>query len=295
MKQETSNSKSLGIIDNQDGTVDVLKITNFNLEKTLTSGQCFRFSQAGRIWTVQSEDKVVKIIQDFENNKLLFMGETQEIKDYWIQYLGLTDDYSEIHELIKDNEFLVKAEQYSQGLKILHQDPWETLVCFIISQRNNIPKIKTTVERICRACGKPISAKNTNTQETYYTFPTPEELLRGLSENGNNLGLGYRLPYLEAAAKAVLNGTLNLSELTAGNSTYYNAIQRLQSLYGVGPKVANCVALFGLGHTSAFPVDIWVQRVIDREFNGIIDINKFGEYAGIIQQYMFYYGRNKGE
>lgn len=295
MKQKNSNSKNLSIIDNQDGTVDVLNITNFNLEKTLTSGQCFRFSQYGRVWTVQSEDKLVKIIQDFENNKLMFMGEIQEIKDYWIQYLGLTDDYSGIHELIKDNEFLINAEKHSQGLKILHQDSWETLVCFIISQRNNIPKIKTTVERICSACGKPISMNNTNTQETYYSFPTPEELLNGLRENRNNLGLGYRLPYLEAAAKEVLNGTLNLSELTAENSTYINALQRLQRLYGVGPKVANCVALFGLGHTSAFPIDVWIQRVIDREFNGVIDVNKFGKYAGIIQQYMFYYGRNKGD
>lgn len=278
------------VLDNHDGTCRVCNIHGFNLDKTIRSGQCFRFNRVGNIFTIQSKDKIIKAIQK-DNDTLLVMSNKMEIEDYWIQYLGIDIDYTGIPLLIKGNNFLEEAEKFSSGLKIMKQNPWETLICFIISQRNNIPKIMSTVEKICRLCGKEVELQ----EDAYYTFPTPEQLIDGIDKYGEEMSLGYRLPYLDRAAKAVLNGELDLDKLQSGKSTYECALTELEGLYGVGPKVANCVALFGLGYTNAFPIDVWIQRVIDEYFDGHIDIGKFGEYAGVVQQYMFFYGKYLGK
>lgn len=279
--------KDIGITNNQDGTVSITNIHGFNLDKTLKSGQCFRYEQEGTIYTIQSEDRITKVIQK-EADKLLMIASEEDAINYWIPYLNIEDNYEAIKGLIADNEFLVEAEKFSTGIKIMKQKTWETLVCFIISQRNNIPKIMYTVAKLCKLCGNSFEFMG----KTYYTFPTPQELLEGLEKYGEQLSLGYRLPYLEYAAKEVLNNRLNLDSL---REDYTQAIIRLEGLHGVGPKVANCVALFGLGHTSAFPIDVWIQRVIDEYFDGFIDISNYGEYAGIVQQYMFFYGKQLGK
>lgn len=279
--------KDLEVVDNKDGTICITNIHGFSLDKTLKSGQCFRYEQNGAICTIQSEDMITKVIQK-EADKLLMIATKEEAINYWIPYLNIEDNYDKLISLIADNEFLIEAERFSRGIKIMKQKPWEALVCFIISQRNNIPKITSTVAKLCKMCGNSFEFMG----KVYYTFPTPQELLEGLNKYGEQLSLGYRLPYLEYVAKEVINNRLNLEDL---RKEYNQALTELESLYGVGPKVANCVALFGLGYTSAFPVDVWIQRVIDEYFNGCIDISKYGEYAGIVQQYMFFYGKHLGK
>lgn len=283
--------EDIDIKDNKDGTCIIKNIHGFSLDKTLRSGQCFRFKCINNIFIVQSKDKVIGITQDCLNDDtLLVLGDIKDVEEYWINYFNIADNYTDIDKLVIGNGYLERAARYSSGLKIMKQDAWETLICFIISQRNNIPKIMTTVNKICELCGEEIDFNN----KKYYSFPTPERLLSGIKEYGNDMGLGYRLPYIGYATRKVIDKEIELDKLDYKNSSYENTMNVLETLYGVGPKVANCTALFGLGHTSAFPVDVWIQRIIDKEFNGCFEAKQFGEYAGIIQQYMFYYGRSSG-
>lgn len=266
---------------------------NFDLRKTLESGQCFRFYTQDGFYFVNSADKFAGMVQ-FEDN--LYISCSLEEASYWANYFSLYDDYTPINNIIASNKFLIEAAEYSRGIRILKQDPWETLICFIISQRNNIPKIKNTVNKLCKLFGKSKILRIFDKSYLYYTFPTPNELMhlfKASEEQLKNytikLGLGYRTPYIMDAIEKVTSKSINLDTLKSGVCTYDYAIDKLQTIKGVGPKVANCTALFGLGHTSAFPVDIWIQRAIDDKFNGRLDTSKFGEYAGIIQQYIFYY------
>lgn len=281
----------MNIIDSQDGIIKVSEIKDFSLEKTLESGQCFRFIKDGNAYTIQSGDRVVKAMQ-VNNSEVWFMGNKPDVESYWIHYLNISGDYSPISKVVESKTFLREAAEYSKGLKIMNQDPWETLVCFIISQRNNIPKIKSTVSKLCHACGKEIEFDS----HKFHAFPSPDELLVGIEKYGASLSLGYRIEYLWEAASAVRSGRLKINSLTAQSGCEYSeAILKLMGIRGVGPKVANCVALFGLGHTRAFPIDVWIERVIRDEFDGYLDVSEFGEYAGIVQQYMFYYGRHIGK
>lgn len=267
-----------------NNTIRISNLVDFSLEKSLDSGQCFRYRQSNQIWQIISKDKMVLVRQDTPET-IDMMLNSESDASYWINYLGLNDDYTQLKQLMysTNNPFLIKCYETAKGLRILHQDPWETLVSFIISQRNNIPRIKTIVDKLSKLCGKSIVGVN---GIAYNTFPTKSELLSGLKIHGESLGLGYRLPYLLELCESDFD--MNFEHLD-----YNKAISKLTSLYGVGPKVANCVALFSLGYTEAFPIDVWISRIIEREFNGNFDHTYFGQFAGIVQQYMFYTYRLK--
>lgn len=172
----------------------------------------------------------------------------------------------------------------------MHQDFWEMVVSFIISQRSSIPKIKSTIEKICNVCGEKMIHEYSGIE--YRAFPDSVQLLHGIEENRGALGLGYREDYLYKLACDINSGVLDLKRLEGMG--YRAVVEELKEIRGIGDKVANCIALFGLGHTEAFPIDVWIQRVIDDEFSGNFDYTVFREYAGIIQQYLFYNKRNLG-
>lgn len=277
-------------------------LVNFNLEKTITCGQCFNWIQLNpNDFAICIGDIAYRLYQSM-NSILIDNGKQTSEREALIKtlyrYFDLGTDYTK--EIIVDSSdtFAQQAMKAGFGLKILKQDPFEALISFIVSQRNNIPKIKTTLMNIRRSYGRHQIAKfEANEQDfghkisqvdlNYYTFPTPEDLKDFGIGQSDTYGTGYRAPYIRAAARKVLENPGWLEGLKGVDSE--TCIELLKTLPGVGPKVANCVALFGLGHLDCFPIDVWMQRVIDTYYRGHLDPTTYGKYAGVMQQYMFYY------
>lgn len=257
-----------------------------DLEKIAESGQCFRMSriegETGR-WRIQAADKFL-FARESAGETMLDCSR-DEFDAFWKDYFDLERDYESIvAEIDPGDAFLTAAAEYSRGIRILRQDPWEMLISFIISQRKSIPAIRVCVEKLSEAFGKKLP-------QGLHAFPKPEELAAAGAEGLATCSLGYRLPYVLAAAERAAGGEADIyswkklpnEELT----------ENLLSFPGVGPKVANCVMLFGYGRIDAFPVDVWIRRVIDEKYAGRFDPSRYSGFAGIIQQYMFYYGRGK--
>ena len=227
-----------------------------------------------------------------------FSCSEKEFEDIWKPYLDLGRDYGKIVRSIdKNDEYLMAAAKFGEGIRILKQDIFETTISYIISQRRSIPSITTSVERISKLCGKKIKAPKLESpfiaplEKEYYAFPTPEELNNLPYKDLENTGVGYRAPYIARAAEEFSSGKLDPDALSAlSDDDLYKA---LTAMYGVGTKVANCVMLFAFARTGRFPVDVWIQRIEDRYYNGHFDCTPYPDTAGIMQQFMFYYERRK--
>jgi N-glycosylase/DNA lyase len=187
-------------------------------------------------------------------------------------------DYGKIKENIRatGDPYLIAAVNYGYGIRILKQDLWETMVTFLVSQQNNIPRIKNIIVKLCAPHGG--------------QFPTPDILAQYTENDFLSLGLGYRAKYLQVLVEAVLKGNLSFDALRDMN--YHDAINFLKCFHGIGNKVANCIALFGLHKMEAFPVDVWIKRIIDEQYAGNFNEKRFLGYAGVVQQYMFFYQRS---
>lgn len=273
---------------------DVFPAQNFSLIKTLESGQCFRYERndsntRAAEYRVMSGDSCCIVSQPYDGATANYLdveilgGSYDLIR--WREYFGLTKEQEEATDTIRyllttRMPRLSKVYEHSKGIRILRQDPWETLVTFIISQRNNIPRIKQNVSTLCSIWG-------TSCYRNWDSFPTSRDLVRGSLER---CGLGYRAPYVKGAAEAVSNGWLNLHSLTPERGcSSQRAVQELMRLRGVGVKVAECTALFGLGHMDLFPVDVWISRAIEEFDLDSSVVREFGTRSGLIQQYFYYY------
>lgn len=271
-------------------------INDFELKDTFECGQCFR-------WKKENDGSYTGVIKQGVLNvnkiddKVIFRGnlstDFEEICNY---YFDLKRNYSEIKSIIsKDDENMKKAIEYGKGIRILNQDPWEMLISYIISAANNIPRISKTIENLSKKFGKSIKIN----ENTYYMFPTPEELSKATMEDLRACNLGFRDKYVYNATRAVLEGKLDFEELKA--LEYEVAKKKLMQIPGIGAKVADCILLFSLGKIEAFPVDTWIKKVMNELYvdsTNITQINqyatkKFGKYAGIAQQYLFYYKRDR--
>ena len=184
--------------------------------------------------------------------------------------------------------FLWQAAESEKGIRILRQDPWEMLVTFIISQNRNIPAIKRSVELLSESCGE---MKRDPRGVSYYAFPSPEAVAALSGESLNECRLGYRCKYVHAAAESVLSGKIDLEQLLTADEK--STIEALTGLFGVGVKVANCVSLFGLHHVDAFPVDVWIKRILEQEYPKGYPYESYSPYNGIYQQYMFAHYRHR--
>ena len=253
----------------------------FSLSDTLDCGQAFRWKETedGAFEGV-AFGKYKKIRQ--EENKLIFYDtDISEFEEIWEDYFDLDRDYSYIKEVISKNENLKKACEFAGGIRVLRQDPWECLCSFIISQNNNIPRIKGIIERLCEGFGERLG-------NGYYTFPTAEKVASLSLEDLAPLRSGFRAKYILDAAKKVASGEINLEEISKMKSD--SARAELVKIYGVGEKVADCVLLFGMGHVEVLPKDVWIKRVLANLFDGALP--DFAEpYAGIAQQYLFHFAR----
>lgn len=275
--------------------MELENVNDFELKDILECGQCFR-------WQKEMDGSYTGIIKNgiLNVNKLgdrvifdgKLMGDFKEICKY---YFDLERNYAEIKRILaKNDENMQKAIQYGKGIRILRQDPWEMLISYIISAANNIPRISKTIENLARNFGKEMEYNG----KKYYSFPTPVELSKATMEDLRACNLGFRDKYVYNATKMVLEGKIELEELR--NLEYAVAKKKLMQIPGVGEKVADCILLFSLGKMEAFPVDTWIKKVMNELYvdsTNITKINqyatqKFGKYAGIAQQYLFYYKRD---
>lgn len=262
----------------------------FNIADTLNCGQVFRFIPYKKGYKVFSNTKICYCYEESGYTVI----ETDD-KDYFYNYFDLDRDYSEIYSFaIKGGEFLSLCADKGKGIRILNQDKTETLFSFIISQNNNIPRIKNIIEKLCLALGE----KKFFLGEEYYSFPSVAKLSKQSLEFYRSVGLGYRAEYIKNLAEQIANG-LDVSSFSTLNTSELK--NKLISLHGVGPKVADCVAFFGFHRTDSFPVDTWIEKVYVENFNGTIKdrkkiaeyfVNKFKDKSGYIQQYLFHYKRN---
>lgn len=269
----------------KDGYVEFIPEDDFDLPRIFECGQCFRWNaDENGVYTGVAFGRAAKIRR--EGDKVIISGSVQDFEDIWREYFDLDRNYAEIRRGLCIDDYMRSASEFGAGIRLLKQDKWEALCSFIISQCNNIPRIKKIVETLCRTFGDEIAFDG----GTYYSFPPPEKVATLSPEDLAPLRCGYRAPYIIGAAQAVADGTIDLDAIAAG--TPEDASKALKTLNGVGDKVANCVVLFGLQMFNAFPIDVWMKKALAKHYGKGFDPAVFGEYAGLAQQYMFYYARS---
>lgn len=279
-----------------------LSVKCFNLKYTLECGQCFRWQKQENEYNTYIgviKDRVLKVKQ--ENNKLYISSNKQDSLEEIVKYyFDLDKDYEKIEkEIIKIDSHVKEALSNSSGIRILNQDFFETLISYIISANNNIPRISKSVKEISKRYGKKVIFED----QEYYLFPTPEELGQVSIEEYRKCRVGFRDSYIYNTVKDVLSGKFDINNVK--NMDTLNLKKELLKLKGVGPKVADCILLFSCSRGEVFPIDVWVERVMSvlyfNETSGKMkkkDIleyasNNFGKYSGIVQQHLFYNMREK--
>ena len=272
----------------------IVKITDdFDLEKIVDSGQCFRPKEVSEgVFRFITTDHVVDI-QKISNVEYKISCSMAEWDIVWTKYFDLETDYSEIRKQIIDfgankpcGDYLNKAIEFSKGIRILRQDPFETLISFIISQRKNIPSIRKIVEELCNTYGKDISLSDGNSVKT---FPKVDDLCKISAFELSRFSLGYRSSYIHDALQRVKGLTIALDDLYSSNDE--DLMDTLKTIKGVGDKIAACVGLYAYHRFACVPVDIWIKKAIQDDFKGENVFVEFGSLAGVLQQYIFYYKR----
>ncbi len=263
------------------GKVVFKNVYPFDLEQTLDCGQCFR-------WTKNDDGSFSGVINDVfstvsYNDGTLAVESEKDIDeklfcDYFdlsLDYAKIKDDLSCIHPVLKE------ASTYAGGISILSQDTFGALITFIISQNNNIGRIRGIVERLCENFGEKVD-------DTHYAFPTAERLASLEPDDLAVIRAGFRNRYIIDAARKVHSNEVDLKKLEV--LSYEDAKKELMKITGVGVKVADCVLLFGFHRLESFPLDVWMKRAMEVLFDNM-SVDVFGEYGGIAQQYIFHYSR----
>jgi N-glycosylase/DNA lyase len=271
----------------------IIQSKNFSLKQIAESGQLFRMKQIeNNKYGLIAYEKYLELTQ-LDECTIELTCSSKEYEEIWKDYFDIDFDYGMVVEKLRngDDNFLKAAAEYGSGLRILRQEPFEVLISFIISQNKNIPGITSCVRKLCERFGERKEyIDSSGNIIVYYTFPRPEALAKASKEEIRKSGLGYRDEYVIKAANAVLQKDIDLEELKKSKNR--DAVEKLKSLHGVGDKVANCVALYGLHHIDAFPIDLWISRVLKDVYDNDFDLGKYKGYEGIVQQYMFFYIRN---
>ncbi len=290
---------------------------SYNLADTMECGQCFRYERVpGELTEYRTVvgEHIIDVAQEVSGELIFFDMTDEEFERVARPYFALDTDLEKIKEDIiahTDSEWLRSAAEFASGIAILKQEPFEALISFIISQNNNIPRIRKIVREICAEYGVNLYLQKENADKCplgiidttpceekckmcgrCYTFPRAADIVsrpEGLLPSHP----GFRYSYILDAAERVADGRCNL-DLIAGARSYTYSVERLKEIRGVGDKVASCVALFAFANLDAFPIDVWMKRAIDTYFDGKLDPAALGRYAGVAQQYIFHYIRNIG-
>lgn len=283
------------LIVGEENTI-IENVQDFNIEQTLECGQCFHFDKIAELeYVVISSGKLLHLKQ--KGKTLTFFNTIQdEVIDFWMNYFDLNRNYGEIKSFLLMNESVLHdAINEKYGVRILNQNFYEMIISFIISQNKNITHIKQIIKGLSLNYGECLGEVN---GKLYYAFPSMKKLSELSEEDFRQCKTGFRAPYLVDAIAHIINGNLLAEELI--NMPIALAREKLLKVKGVGNKIANCVLLFGLGYREAFPVDVWIKRVMEdiyfKQETPIEEIQKladtrFGKYGGYAQQYLFYYGR----
>lgn len=261
---------------------------DFDMKLIAESGQCFRWEK--------TDDDGYRVISGCDclyiskKGKDLYELEFDGRRNRtdWEDYLDLGENYRRIRRRIdgKKDPFLKSACTSQKGIRILRQDPWEMLISFIISQNKNIPGIRKCIEKFCRLGG---DRRRDIRGVGYYAFPDAKATASMSEEDLKSCSLGYRCAYVKAAAMDVLEGKVDLESLKKAGEN--ETIDTLTQIHGVGKKVASCISLFGLHHIDAFPIDVWVKRILENEYPKGYPYDAYSPYNGVYQQYMFAYYR----
>lgn len=277
--------------------VHIQGVTDFCPDHVFDCGQAFRWKKGDIGYTGVVNGKVITATYDTE--KQLLVLENCSLDDYhnlWKNYLDLERDYGQVKAELSCDPILKEAVAYGYGMRVLNQDPWETLISFILSANNNITRIKGIIDKLSIKYGSEIVWDG----KSYFSFPTPESLANAEDSVLKECGCGYRGRYIKNTANMVASGLLSPYEIK--EMPYEEAHKEIQRFTGVGDKVADCILLYSMGKSEAFPVDVWVKRVMEYFYIGhpvpikeikIIAAKQFGKYAGLAQQYLFYYAREK--
>ncbi len=264
----------------QENNIVIHSVTDFDLAQTLDCGQAFR-------WEVMEDgsfrggarNKPLRIA--LNGSDLTLYNTPKTDLPFWVEYLDLDTDYSSLKTCFSQNDILAKAVEFAPGLRILRQDKWEALCSFIISQNNNIKRIKGIINKLCQTFGEDMGGG-------YYSFPTAKALSQYTVEDLAELRAGFRARYILDAAKKVSSGEVDLQKVAL--MPLDDARKELMKIIGVGVKVADCALLFGFYRVESYPVDVWIKRVNQHMFpKGLPEYVL--PYAGIAQQYLFHYAR----
>lgn len=278
------------------------KSKSFNAKHIFECGQCFRWNeQEDGSYTGVFRNNVLNVKENAENVVVTGICE-ENIEEVCKEYFDLDTDYEEIKDtLSKIDDNVKQSIKYGEGIRILKQDLWETIISFIISANNNIPRIKKIIERLSENYGNEIVWNG----QKYYTFPTPEQLSKASVQDLRALGLGFRDKRVYETTRIILSGEVSLQSLE--NITDSNVLrEELNKLPGIGDKVADCIMLFSMKRFDVFPIDVWVRRVMNelyiknedetkvnkKEIRSLAE-QKYGNLAGIAQQYLFYWKREE--
>ncbi len=292
------------VIQIDDNSIMIKGVKNFDIKQILECGQCFRWEKISDTnYIVVAYRRVIEIVQNGDD-VTIYNTNLNDFEEIWKDYLDLNTNYSELKEELAKDEILRKSVEFGYGIRILNQEPFEMLISFIVSARNSIPAIMKTIKKISERWGDKIEYKG----NTYYAFPTPEQIKDATLEEIKDTGASFRSKYILDTIGKVNEALENPDneELKIYNLDYIKSLNTdechvaLQQFMGVGAKVADCIMLFSMAKKSAFPVDVWVKRAMihfylapDVSLNKIrvFGRDKFDELSGLAQQYLFHYAR----
>lgn len=261
------------------------KTSCLDLRQTLESGQCFRWRRQDDGSYVGISEGHVLCVSQADDGVVLHLGSKSDAA-YWLGYFDSETDYEAVIEQFSADSTLAAAAAENRGIRILRQEPFETLISFIISQNNNIPRITGIISRLCESFGSKVSDEYGG----MYSFPDAKRLAALSADDLAPLRAGFRVRYILDAAHKVADGTVMLDKIYS--MSYDEGKAYLKTITGVGDKVADCVLLFAYHKTEAFPSDVWIKRIVAEYYSsGLPDC--MGEYKGIAQQYLFEYFRKR--
>lgn len=264
-------------------------ITSLDLAQIAASGQCFTWKQLSESrWAIPVADRCLIAEQHGEN--FMFFCSEAEWTSVWCPYFDLGRDYDILKAHVDPADaYLTAAVAYGGGIRILQQPLWEVLVSFLISQNNTITRITRSIDALCRTYGAPHHTHG----YTYHAFPSPDALTAATASDFAALGLGYRAKYLSTLSQQMQGGHLAAFEKTLQQASDSEARARLMELYGIGPKVADCICLFALHRMDAFPLDTHIRKLLSEHYAEGFPAARYRGMLGAIQQYLFYYHLQK--
>ncbi|MTI46750.1 DNA-3-methyladenine glycosylase family protein [Sporosalibacterium faouarense] len=282
----------------ESGKIIIENLDHFEPKHVFECGQCFRWNEEeDGSYTGVAHGKVVNVKK--ENNNIIFSNiNKKDFEEIWYNYFDLDRDYGKIKEQLSKDKTLKEAIKFGYGIRVLKQDPWEILISFIISANNRIPMIKRAIEKLSEKYGEFIEEYK---GRKYYSFPSADKLDNLTVEDIKACGTGFRAKYIQSAAIIVSSSEIDIYAIK--NLSTENARKELMLFSGVGPKVSDCIMLFSMNKDDAFPIDVWVKRVMEYFYvdddTKLKDIQKFAQdkfegIAGFAQQYLFYYARELG-